>query len=190
MNTAPKVPRTGVRARRISVSALVDVHELSGFAVAMVCTRADVAGAIRWLSAKFGAPVEPGVGKVHQGSDGTLILGVGPGRWLVRGMAARPDTGAPRNVALFDVTDVWRVFQLGGIAARRLLASGCPLDFEPRKFAPLRCAVSRFDECRVILCCTTEDTYEMYVERSYAEDLRARMVLRAAGMAAPAELEP
>ena len=178
-----------MQSRRISVSSLVDLHELSGFSLILASTRGDRIAAASWLGAATEVPVSAVVGVVSGHENGTCILGTGPGRWLVRSSAEIPGLNIPGGVALFDLSDAWRLFQISGIAARRLLASGCPLDLAPRRFAPGRCATTRLDEFRVILCCVGPDTYEMYVERSYAEDLRTRMVLRAAGLTAPAELE-
>ena len=190
MSTPISQPRPDrLRGRRISVSSLVDLHELTGFSLFLVSTRGDGVMAAQWLGQIVGIPVSAAVGAVARHENGTGILGTGPGRWLVRSSAAIPHLEVPDGIALFDLSDAWRLFQISGIAARRLLASGCPLDLAPRRFAAGRCAATRLDEFCVILCCVGPDTYEMYVERSYAEDLRSRLVLRAAGMSAPAELE-
>lgn len=178
-----------IRSRRLSVTSLVDLHELYGFFLTMVSTRDDAAAAARWLSSTAGVSVSTQVGAVHGGDPEVTVLGLGPGRWLLRGTGPLPAADGPAEIALFDLSDVWRLFQISGIAARRLLASGCPMDLDPRQFAPRQCALTRFDALRVLLCCTASDTYEMYVERSYAEDFRAHIVLRAAALTAPAELE-
>jgi sarcosine oxidase subunit gamma len=177
------------RRRRISVSSLVDLHELSGFSLVLASTRGNGIAAARWLGTITEVHVSAVVGAVSRHENGTSVLGIGPGRWLVRSDTGIPDLDAPDDVALFDLSDAWRLFHISGIAARRLLASGCPLDLAPRRFAVGQCAATRLDEFCVILCCVTPDTYEMYVERSYAEDLRSRIVLRAAGLSAPADLE-
>lgn len=190
MSTPISQPRPDrLRGRRISVSSLVDLHELTGFSLVLASTRGDGDAAARLLAAATGAPVSAAVGSVNRHENGTRILCTGPGRWLVRSSAGNPVPVVPADIALFDLSDAWRLFQISGIAARRLLGSGCPLDLAPRRFAPGRCATTRLDECSVILCCVEPDTYELYVERSFAEDLRSRMVLRAAGLSAPAELE-
>ncbi len=190
MSTPISQPRPDrLRGRRISVSSLVDLHELSGFSLVMAGTRGDAAVAAQWLGKAAGISVSAAVGTVARHENGTTVLSTGPGRWLVRSSAGILDPGIPDNIALFDLSDAWRLFQISGIAARRLLASGCPLDLAPRRFPAGRCATTRMDEFCVILCCNAPDTYEMYVERSYAEDLRTRIVVRAAAMNAPAELE-
>lgn len=180
---------TGPRARRISVSALVDVHELTGFVLVQACTRRDTDAAIRWLSSLAGLPVAAGVGAVTTGPGGVRVLGTGPGRWLVRSDTPWQRDGTGAGVTLTDLSDAWRLFQISGIAARRLLAGGCPLELDPRRFAPGRCATTRYDEFRILLGCSAPDNYDLYVERSYAEDLRSRIVVRAAGLATPAELD-
>ncbi len=190
MSTPISQPRPDrLRGRRISVSSLVDLHELTGFSLMLVSTRGDGTAAARWLDAATGLRVGAAVGTLTRHENGTGVLATGPGRWLVRSSAAIPDLPVPDGIALFDLSDAWRLFQLSGIAARRLLASGCPLDLTPRRFAAGSCATTRLDEFCVILCCVGPDTYEMYVERSFAEDLRSRLVLRASGLSAPAELE-
>lgn len=179
----------GVRARRISVSTLVDLHELSGFSLVQASSRRDSAAAARWLSECVGTRVGAGVGGAAAGVAGEWVLGIGPGRWLVRTESPWHRDGARAGVVLTDLSDAWRVFQLSGIAARRLLAGGCPLDLGPRRFTPGRCAASRYDEFRILLACTGADAYDLYVERSWAEDLRSRVVVRAAALAAPTELD-
>jgi len=178
-----------LRGRRISVSSLVDLHELTGFSLLLASTRGDKTAAAHWLGAVTGLVVGADVGTFSRHENGTSVLGTGPGRWLLRSSADIPELEAPEGMALFDLSDTWRLYQISGIAARRLLASGCPLDLAPQRFTADRCAATRMDEFCVILCCLGQGTYEMYVERSYAEDLRSRLLLRAAGLIAPAELE-
>jgi sarcosine oxidase subunit gamma len=168
----------------------VDIHELTGFELTLISARSETAGALRWLSGICGSPVAPGVGRIHEGRNEMLVLAIGPGRWLVRTEAVLDNNDSPPGAQRFDVSDVWRVFRLGNIAARRLLASGCPLDLDPRRFAPMSCGASRFDGFPVILCCVAPDTYEMFVEGSHAEDLRGQLVIRAAAMTLPVEIEP
>lgn len=181
--------RRAIRSRRISVSSLVDVHELSGFSLVQASTRRDAAAAARWLSECFGTGVHAGVGGAAAGLAGEWVLGTGPGRWLVRTDEPWHGDGTRIGVVCMDFSDTWRIFQVTGIAARRLLAGGCPLELDARRFAPGRCAATRYDEFRILLICTGPDTYDLYVERSYAEDLRSRIVVRAAALATPTELD-
>ncbi len=178
-----------LRNRRISVSSLVDLHELTEFSLTLVTTRGDAIAAARALGNGLGITAGAVVGTVTGHENGIHVLCLGPGRWLVRHTRETSGLIIPGNTAIFDLSDAWRLFQISGIAARRLLASGCPLDLNPVRFASGQCASTRLDEFRVILCCVAPDTYELYVERSYCEDLRARMVLRAASLSAPAEME-
>ncbi len=178
-----------LRNRRISVSSLVDLLELTEFSLTLVTTRGDAVAAASVLGSALGITAGAVVGTMTGHEKGIRVLCLGPGRWLVRDTRETSGLIIPDNTATFDLSDAWRLFQISGIAARRLLASGCPLDLNPARFASGQCASTRLDEFRVILCCVTPDTYELYVERSYCEDLRARLVLRAAGLSAPAEME-
>jgi sarcosine oxidase subunit gamma len=186
MNLAPARLR-GMRARRLSVSALVDVHEITSCTTTLVSARRDAAAAARWLSVQVGAAVGAVPGTTADPGPDRTVLAIGPGRWLVRSDGPSLPADPPAGIAVFDQSDAWRVFRLGGIAARRLLAGGCPLDLDARRFAPGRCAATRYDKFRVLLACIAPDTCDLYAERSFADDLRGRIIVRAAALSASAE---
>jgi sarcosine oxidase, subunit gamma len=108
------------------------------------------------------------------------VLWLGPDEWLVVAPANQEDErvgalGAALRLRVAAVTDVSEgrtVVRIGGPRARDVLAKGCGLDLHPRAFAPGRCAQTGFARTHVILHqVDATPTYDLYVERSFAEYL-------------------
>ncbi len=92
-------------------------------------------------------------------------LWLGPDEWLVLG--GREDE---HRVAV-DVSANRVVFELAGADARAVLACGTSIDL--RALSPGRCAQTLVARAEVILQCTAEDTFRVFVRPSFAPYLRA-----------------
>jgi sarcosine oxidase subunit gamma len=108
--------------------------------------------------------------------DGTAILWVGPGRWLVvEAERAGRDLGAILLRAVADpavVTDISQgrsVIRVSGPAARDLLAKGFPVDLHPRAFPVDACAQSLLGHVGAFVhAVDAVPSFDLYVARSYA----------------------
>ncbi|WP_084651289.1 sarcosine oxidase subunit gamma family protein [Ottowia thiooxydans] len=81
--------------------------------------------------------------------------------------AAGPD------VFFIDVSSAQLVLRVEGDRARQLLASGCGLDLRPARFAVNQFAQTRLGPFAVLIHRSSDNTYEVHVERSLGESLRA-----------------
>jgi heterotetrameric sarcosine oxidase gamma subunit len=110
-----------------------------------------------------------------QGPD-MQVLCIAPGDWLVvsdavtaaelcRRWSAEP---AAAEFSLVDVTYDYAVFELGGGAAREILAKGCGLDLHPERFPPGDSTRTRLAKIAVHVACRESNRFELYVARSYA----------------------
>jgi sarcosine oxidase subunit gamma len=119
------------------------------------------------------------------------VLWLGPDEWLV---VALGDAGADlpallaravarRRAAISDLSSSRAVIEIGGIAARDLLAAGCGLDLHPRAFHAGQCAQTLFARVPVILDQLDEEPhYRLLVRRSYARWLCDWLVDAAEGL--------
>jgi sarcosine oxidase subunit gamma len=74
-----------------------------------------------------------------------------------------------RRAAVNDLSSNRRIIEIGGSAARDLLAAGCGLDLHPRAFGPGHCAQTLIARVPVILDQLDEAPhYRILVRRSYA----------------------
>jgi sarcosine oxidase subunit gamma len=119
------------------------------------------------------------------------ILWLGPDEWLV----VAPDEGGAdlptllgravlrRRAAISDLSSSRAVIEIGGVAARDLLAAGCGLDFHPRAFRADQCAQTLFARVPVILDQLDEAPhYRLLVRRSYVRWLCDWLVDTAEGL--------
>jgi len=111
-------------------------------------------------------------------------LWLGPNEWLLAGrpgaeggmVEALRQELASQHVAITDVTEGRTIIGLTGSNARDVLMKGCSLDIHPRHFKPGDCAQSALAKALIILHQTSGDsgiepTYDIYVERSFADYL-------------------
>ena len=122
-----------------------------------------------------GLPLDPNEATVHAGM---AALCLGPDEWLLTGDADAPALAAALQHAartMFasatDVSDAWCVIRLAGPNARDVLAKGCGLDLHPRAFQPGDATRTLLAQATVVLYQTADDTYEIFVRRSYADYL-------------------
>ena len=111
-------------------------------------------------------------------------LWLGPNEWLLVGrpgaeggmVEALRQELASQHVAITDVTEGRTIIGLTGSNARDVLMKGCSLDIHPRHFKPGDCTQSALAKALIILHQTSGDsgiepTYDIYVERSFADYL-------------------
>ena len=131
-------------------------------------------------------------------SDRGWLLTVGPRAWLwlsdvPAAQSAFDDARRTLNDsggALFDVSSAYVAWRVTGRAARRVINRGCPLDLDPRVFAPGDCAQSLFGHIPMLIHRRDDTTaFVVAVARSYARDawdlLRASAVTDGYPMDAP-----
>jgi sarcosine oxidase subunit gamma len=103
----------------------------------------------------------------------------GPDQWLLTCPAddvalfinSLREALADSHSALTDLTDGRIALTLAGPSARDVLAKGCPLDLHPKSFEPGRCAQSLLAKASVLLHLRADDTFDLYVARSFAHYL-------------------
>lgn len=120
-------------------------------------------------------PTEPN-SSAQKGS--ITVLWLGPDQWLI----TCPAADHPRHIgslrealagraAITDVIDARVVIRLTGPNARDVLAKGCPLDLHPRVFLPGSCAQTLLAKAAVLIHLTEDDSFDVYVARSFAQYL-------------------
>jgi hypothetical protein len=118
-------------------------------------------------------PAAPGAA-VRIRPDG-LVLHFAPQRWLLSGDCAplRDQLdGAGVDGTLVDVAGKWRLLELTGGGAARLLASGVELD---SLLAGRDCAATTFIDCPVIVS-RSAGALRLWTPASYREELVARLL--------------
>lgn len=86
-------------------------------------------------AARLGVPL----GRAARDDHGTLVIGSGPGEWLLVGdigaaaeVAARVDRDDDKLVSVLDLTHGRALMRLSGAAAARVLATVCAVDLAER----------------------------------------------------------
>ena len=164
--------------------------------LAQVDLRADPSDAalMARLAGAIGArpPTEPNTAVVSE--DGTRhVLWLGPDEWLILGepgtapaleVALRAAIGAGRG-AVVDVSANRTTLSVSGPRARELLAFGCSLDLDQRRFKPGRCAQTMLARANVIIAPVgpaEEPSFRILVRPSFAAYLAAWLTDAAAGL--------
>jgi sarcosine oxidase subunit gamma len=120
------------------------------------------------------------------------VLWLGPDEWLVVVDGDAPDlvprlerAVVGRRAAVADLSSSRVIIEIGGGAARDLLAAGCGLDLHPRVFGPGQCAQTLLARVPVILDQLDDAPhFRVLVRRSYARWLVDWMTDAAAGVGA------
>ena len=111
---------------------------------------------------------------------GNVVCWLGPDEWLIMAPAGRQaqieqslraSLGDVRS-AVTNVSGGQTVIVIRGVAARDVLAKGCPLDLHPRAFGVGRCAQSHLAKAAILVrVVDTTPAFEIVVRRSYADYL-------------------
>lgn len=123
-------------------------------------------------------------------SDALTAFWLGPRSWLL----VAESSGSPlddfiekRNAlnaaagALFDLSASRVAYQLAGVRATDVLATGCPLDLHSRAFRAGDCAQSGFGRVNALLYKSDDvPTFIIMVARSFARDVWQALGLSAA----------
>jgi sarcosine oxidase subunit gamma len=114
--------------------------------------------AVEAIAAELGGalPAVPNTVHRHRECD---VLWMGPDEWLIvgdedeHGALERRLRGAvgPHLAAITDVSAQRTILEVGGSAARAVLARGCTLDLHPAAFGPGRCAQTLLAQAAVVL---------------------------------------
>jgi sarcosine oxidase subunit gamma len=164
--------------------------------LAQIDLRADPSDAVLMarLTDVIGArpPTEPNTAVVSD--DGTRhVLWLGPDEWLVIGepgsgptleRAIRDAIGGGRG-AVVDVSANRTTLSVSGPRARDLLAFGCSLDLDERRFKPGRCAQTMLARANVIIVPVgpaSEPSFRVLVRPSFAGYLAAWLTDAAVGL--------
>ncbi len=172
-----------VRVRELPFLAQVDLRADASDA-ALMARLTDVIGAR--------PPSEPNTAVIAD--DGTRhVLWLGPDEWLVIGepgtapaleRALRDAIGDGRG-AVVDVSANRTTLAVSGPRARDLLAFGCSLDLDERRFKPGRCAQTMLARANVIIVPVgpaSEPSFRVLVRPSFAGYLAAWLTDAAAGL--------
>jgi sarcosine oxidase subunit gamma len=164
--------------------------------LAQLDLRADAsdAGLMARLTTAIGArpPTEPNTAVVSD--DGSRhVLWLGPDEWLI---VAEPDTGpaleaAVRRVigdgrgAVVDVSANRTTLSVSGPRARELLAFGCSIDLDERRFKPGICVQTLLARANVVIVPVgpaVEPAFRVFVRPSFAAYLAAWLTDAAVGL--------
>jgi heterotetrameric sarcosine oxidase gamma subunit len=150
----------------------MNVTELDNFTLLHVATRGEVNAAASALSTQLGIAVGTRPGDVATREGGTTVLWSGPGRWLVHAPVPAFRLEPIDGCAITDLSDSRRIFRLSGDDVRDHLAASCPLDLSDAVMPVDSCALSQFDRFSIFIYHQAAETFDIYVERSYAPSLR------------------
>ena len=118
------------------------------------------------------------------------VLWMGPDEWLLVSSGERGATGLEAaefeaalrtaclgrdgadSLAVVDVSAQRTIVELGGTAARTVLARGCALDLDERSFGPGQCVQTLLAQAQVVLQPVSEpDVLRIFVRASFAQYL-------------------
>ncbi|RTL65654.1 MAG: sarcosine oxidase subunit gamma, partial [Hyphomicrobiales bacterium] len=103
-------------------------------------------------------------------------LRLGPDEWLVFGSPSRMSVArmllvqaqAAGTASVVDISDRNFAITIAGPRAADLLASGCPLDFDPASFPVGMCTRTIFGKAEVVLWRMGADKFRLEAGRSFA----------------------
>src|SRR5665213_4278589 len=158
LSQAPIMAAWNVQGDPSRTSVVTDARRLFGVALPEVANTTQAAGALTafWLGPRSWLVVEA----ARNGASATLTDYVG-----------RRDALNAGGAALFDVSASRVAYTLRGVQAARVLARGCPLDFDRRAFASGTCAQSVHGQVATLVYRHTRaEAFTVFVARSLADD--------------------
>jgi sarcosine oxidase subunit gamma len=116
------------------------------------------------------------------GSD-PLIWWMGPEAWLITSTTIDGPTLAKSfPLASVEISDSYATFQVRGAHARDLLARGCGLNLDPENFRAGQCARTRLASLSALLRPLSDQSLEIWIDRSAAHYFYDWLMDIAAGM--------
>ena len=115
----------------------------------------------------FDLPLPLNAGETRDGGA-TRLIWLGPDAWLAACEDAPDLSGLEGLAAVNDVTQGRLVVRVSGPDSRVMLCKGCPLDLHPSAFPAGHAAQTLVGHVTALVDCVADDTFEVYVTRSYA----------------------
>ena len=144
--------------------------EVTDFSLIYIATRGSRQGATRAIKSAFSTSVPLKPGKVT-GNDKVRIFWFGPNSWLIRQPGSSLDAIPElKGCATADMSDSRCQFRIEGEKAIELLSAGCPIDIE-NNLPPRTSAQTTYNHFQILLHHESKQTFDVYVLRSYADDL-------------------
>lgn len=150
------------------------VSECRDFGLATVMLRKNADAAAIGAALGMAAPTGPGC----VAGDGLLMIGTGPGVWLVFSDREKPSWAedlAARlpNVSVSDQSGAYTIFKIAGAAARALLQRGAFIDLDASAFRVGSAATTVIAHIGVVIWQIDDDeTFHVAVFRSLTDSFR------------------
>lgn len=153
------------------MSRKFDVQEIENFSLVQVATRGNTRAAAAGLSSCVDMDVDPVANRVVENAHGLAVLWFGPGRWLIRASQLQWMPNSIDGCVVTDLSDSRRILRLSGPGVCDYLSGSCPLDLSAMATPPGSVALTLFDRFSILLHRRDVESFDLYVERSYAAAL-------------------
>lgn len=156
----------------------VSLREITGYSLVHIATRGNRKTAASGVKTAYGAaaPMKP---NSVVSKDDALIMWFGPRSWIVRTAdKAVKDLPTIKLCSVTDLSDSRCQIRIEGSRAAELLSTGCPVDFDAT-MAMQGCAQTTYNHFQIFLHRSAEETYDVFVPRSFAEDFRQEITTAA-----------
>ncbi len=149
----------------------VSLREITGYSLVHIATRGNRRTAASGVKTACGAaaPMKP---NCVVSKDDALIMWFGPRSWIVRTTdGAGTDLPTIKLCSVTDLSDSRCQLRVDGPRAAELLSTGCPVDFDSA-MPEQGCAQTTYNQFQIFLHRAGQETYDVFVPRSFAEDFR------------------
>ena len=159
-------------------AAGIRLFERRGLSIIQFDGRRDDAKFLKAAGKAVGFDLPEGTGASSE-SGGRTVLWTGPNRYLlVAGDALRSELIQDlakglkgRHHSILDLGQARAVFRLSGSALRALMSKGTTIDLHPRAFPVGSVAVTQLAHVGAVIHHESEDSFDVYVFRSFARHL-------------------